>query len=156
MRTLMIDLLTIDLDTCDRCLGADAAIAAALEQCAADLASLGATAVLRKRVVRTANEARALRMVTSPTIQIDGIDIQPEAPESQCGACSTLPGQDSVDCRVWHHAGRFYDSPPPALIAEALLAAARTKPAPVPAGSYELPANLEAFFSNKKGCGCGC
>ena len=65
------------------------------------------------REVETQSEAALERFVGSPTIRIDGVDVQP-------------PGEEPVGltCRIYHRRdGRISPTPDPADIRDALLAA---------------------------------
>lgn len=171
-RDLTVDLYYIDIDTCDRCQGASGRIDDAVAEVAGLLDGLGVGITVRKTLVETEEQAQRLRLVSSPSIRIDGRDIQPDVEEDLCGACSALPNQSSVDCRVWSYRGEQHKSPPKGLIVEALLRAAVNPPAtgPVDAEPYAMPGNLAAFFRKKAGTtavrqpaaascgdgGCGC
>lgn len=155
-RTLDVELLYIDIDTCDRCQGAEAALDAALAAAEPALAALGIAVRLRKTLVEGEEQARTLRLVSSPSIRIDGHDIQPDLREDLCGTCSTLPGQSAVECRVWTWRGEDHQAPPAGMIVEALLRAATSGEAPARADAdFAVPENLRGFFRNKmKKMGC--
>ncbi|HSK38131.1 MAG TPA: DUF2703 domain-containing protein [Arenibaculum sp.] len=150
-RDLTVDLYYIDIDTCDRCQGASSRVDAAVAEVAGLLEGLGVGITVRKTLVETKDQAQRLRLVSSPSIRIDGRDIQPEVVEDLCGACSTLPNQSSVDCRIWSYRGEGHKSPPKGLIVEALLRAAVNPPATGGTEPYVMPDNLVAFFSKKAG-----
>ena len=78
---------------------------------------------VNKALVESAEQARALRFVSSPTIRVDGRDVALELRESSCGseACTDGCG-DQIACRVWVHRGQEYTEPPVAMIIEAILA----------------------------------
>ncbi|MBF0334887.1 MAG: DUF2703 domain-containing protein, partial [Alphaproteobacteria bacterium] len=138
------------------CQGAEAALDAALAAAGPALAALGVTVATRKTLVEGEEQARALRLVSSPSIRINGRDIQPELREDMCGTCSTLPGQTAVECRVWTWRGEEHQAPPVGMIVEALLRAAQAEPAPAGADAdFAVPENLRGFFRNKMGkMGC--
>jgi hypothetical protein len=152
-RTLRIDLLFLDLTTCTRCLGANRSLEAALERVGDVLRAAGVEPEINKVRVESAEHARALRFVSSPTIRVDGEDVALELRESPCGAeaCTDGCGADTA-CRVWVYRGLEYTEPPVEMIVDAILlrlyggaAAAR---ADVVAG-YELPENLARFFAGR-------
>jgi hypothetical protein len=170
-----IDFLFLDLTTCTRCLGADHSLESALEVVGDVLRASGVEIEVNKLLVESAEQARALRFVTSPTIRVDGQDIALELRESSCGseACNDGCGAQTA-CRVWVHRGREYTEPPVAMVVDAILrrvyGAGSTPGATGPAG-YELPENLARFFAGKPGSalskqsaccddtgkeGCGC
>jgi Domain of unknown function (DUF2703) len=170
-----IDFLFLDLTTCTRCLGADRSLESALEVVGDVLRASGVEVAVNKVLVESAEQARALRFLSSPTIRVDGQDIAFELRESACGseACTDGCGTQTA-CRVWVHRGVEYTEPPVAMVVDAILrrvygnapAAGATRPA-----SYELPENLARFFAGRAGsasssqspccgdaveAGCGC
>jgi hypothetical protein len=150
-QTLRIDFLFLDLTTCTRCRGTDRSLGAALTAVADVLQAAGIEVEVNKVHVASAEQAHALRFVTSPTIRINGTDIALELRESSCGseACTDGCG-DQIACRVWVHHGQEYTEPPPAMIVEAILRHVYgTAPEPMPARRYELPDNLRRFFAGK-------
>jgi hypothetical protein len=151
--TLAIDFLFLDLTTCARCLGADRSLASALEVVHDVLEATGVEVEVNKVLVRSEEQARAQRFVSSPTIRVDGRDVALELRESSCGseACTDGCG-DQISCRVWVHGGREYTEPPVGMIVDAILGhvygGAPTR-ARLEAESYELPANVARFFAGK-------
>jgi len=84
---------------------------AELREAMMDVALDPSTVLVRE--VETQSEAALERFVGSPTIRIDGVDVQP-------------PGEEPVGltCRVYHRRdGRISPTPDPADIRDALLAA---------------------------------
>jgi len=73
--TLRIDFLFLDLTTCTRCLGADRSLASALEVVREVLEATGVEVEVGKILVESAEHARALRLVSSPTIRVAGQDV---------------------------------------------------------------------------------
>jgi hypothetical protein len=149
--TITIDFLFLDLTTCERCVGTDRNLDSALELARGVLAATGATVEVRRTLVETAEQARELRFVSSPTIRIDGRDIALELKETSCGseACACADG-DPIACRVWSYGGREHTEAPVGLIVDAILTelyggVARPKLATTDA--YELPEHLHAFFA---------
>lgn len=148
-RVLEVDLLALDLDTCGRCTGTDANLETALDFVREALRDDGVEVRLRRTVVRTAEQAEALRFESSPTIRVNGRDIALVSRESTCRDCGDLCGcPDDVTCRVWVWHGKEYLEAPTAMIVEALLLAHREGAAPPtpPAGPFRLPDNLRRFF----------
>lgn len=152
-RTLRIELLALDLSTCTRCLAADRSLRSALDMAGEVLEASGRLVEVERIRVESAEQAFALRLVSSPTIRVAGHDVALELRESPCGseACTDGCG-DQVACRVWVHHGREYTEPPVAMIVEAILRHADAGAPPrAPAGEapYELPQNLARFFSGR-------
>jgi hypothetical protein len=151
--TITIDFLFLDLTTCTRCVGTDQNLEAGLGIVRDVLGATGASVEVRKTLVETAEQARELRFVSSPTIRINGRDIALELRESICGSeageCGC--GEDTA-CRVWTYRDREYTQAPVGLILDAVLGElyggmASARPGAVE--GYELPENLESFFAQK-------
>jgi hypothetical protein len=87
-----IELLALDLTSCDRCRGTLTNIEAAIETLRPVLEVMGAQVLVRKLVIESEEQAHRHRFVTSPTIRVNGRDIAFETLESQCEACSDLCG----------------------------------------------------------------
>ena len=153
-KTIEIDFLFLDLDTCVRCKGTDASLDAALKSAQSVLTSAGATVSVRKTLVDTEQKALELGFLSSPTIRVNGRDIALELKESHCGSCSDACGSD-IDCRVWTWQGREYTEAPEPLIVDAILLAVyggAQQLAPKLAGSVpalSIPENLMRVFVNK-------
>lgn len=152
-RKLRIDFLFLDLTTCTRCLGANRSLGAALERVGEVLRAAGVEPEVNKVRVESAEHARALRFVSSPTIRVDGEDVALELRESPCGseACTDGCGADTA-CRVWVYRGSEYTEPPVEMIVDAILrrvyGGAAAPRADVVTG-YELPENLTRFFAGR-------
>ncbi len=153
MIVMEVELLALDLSTCDRCTNTEAAIEPVIDELRPLLAETGVELRFRKTVVKTADEALALRFETSPTVRINGRDIPIEFRESRCDDCTTLCGGDAnTDCRVWVWRGREYTAAPKGLMVDAILRAySAIQNANPPAGApYSLPDNLRRFFEAKR------
>ena len=162
-RRLNVELLVIDLESCARCVptGEQLRNAIQLVAPAADAMDIGIT--YRETVVQTAEEAKARALLSSPTIRINGRDIDQDIRESECESCGDLTEDEvSVDCREWHYRGQVYSAAPLQFLVEALMDALVRidEMSPVtPEPLHELPANLATYFANKKpaaGSGCCC
>jgi hypothetical protein len=152
---LRLEFLFLDLSTCSRCLGADRSLESALDVVREVLQATGVELEVDKILVESAEQAQALRFVSSPTIRVDGDDVALELRESSCGseACGDGCGEQ-IACRVWVHRGREYTEPPVAMIVDAVLGhvygGAPPRGAPEPE-AYALPENLARFFSARTG-----
>ena len=149
---ISIDFMYVDLEVCDRCLGTDANLEAALSDVSHILKASGAEVSLQKTLVESEAQAQALGFFTSPTIRINGRDIALELRESQCASCESCSGNGAVDCRVWVFHGQEYTAAPKAMIVDAILRevygnAALSQPTLIEAS--ELPENLRRFFAGK-------
>ena len=151
-RTLEIEFLFLDLDTCTRCRATDATLLEAIERTRPALDAVGASVRVTKTLVASEAQARALGFVSSPTIRINGVDIAGELVESACDSCSeTCACNGGVDCRDWVWQDQRSHEPPLGLIVEAVMRHAGGIDPPSatlsPAGSGSVPANLRTYFA---------
>lgn len=150
-RRIEIDFLYLDLSVCTRCQGADTSLHEAIVEASQVLKATDVDVVVNKINVTSEEQAEALQFESSPTIRVNGRDIQLEIRESLCESCGDLCGEE-VDCRVWVYHGTEYASPPKAMIIEAILRevyGSRDKQE----GSkkaYRLPDNLKKFFASMR------
>jgi len=116
--------------------------------------SLGIELRHQEIVVQTPEEAKEKALISSPTIRINGRDIDQDIRESECESCGDLTNHNiSVDCREWHYRGKVYSAAPVPLLLEAIMGAMLNidgMPPVVPAPLEELPENLQRYFDNKK------
>ncbi len=147
-RKIAIDFLYLDLSVCTRCQGTDTSLDEALADVSKVLEATGIEVVLNK--VNVNNEVLAVKykFVSSPTIRVNGHDIQMDVKESLCESCGDLCC-DEVDCRVWVYQGQEYTVAPKAMIIEAILKEVyggnRGKNADEQ--EYVIPENLKHFYS---------
>lgn len=149
-QSLLIDFMYLDLTTCDRCLGTERNLEAALEKVRDALATTGARVEIRRTLVETEAQARELAFVSSPTIRINGQDIALETQESTCGACSDICDTDT-ECRVWVHQGTEYTEAPVGMIVDAMLRVVYggSHAAAGPPAYEGVPENLRTFYARK-------
>ena len=149
---LAIDFLYLDLETCTRCRGTDANLAAALVEVGRVLDAAGVEVSMRKTLVASEEQARLLGFVSSPTIQVNGQDIALELRESSCAECGEACACDgTIDCRVWVWQGQEHTEAPTAMIVDAILRevyGGERATAPSPMGA--VPENLARFFAGKE------
>lgn len=164
-RTITVDFLYLDDQTCERCMGTQAALETALNRVEPILDALDVGITLRDVHVSTLAAAEATRLAVSPTVRIDGRDVQPDYLENACESCGDLCGcVGDVDCRLWRYRGEEYTTAPVDLLIEALVRAiAADQPrSDRPGGSSAdgLSANVRGFFEaaadDDSGCGCDC
>jgi len=157
-KSLTVDFLFLDRDTCERCAASDRELDEAVAELSPVLKTLGYCVTLNKVKIDSPALAEQYRFASSPTIRVNGADICGEVMENRCASCGDLCGADT-DCRVFEYAGRQYNSPPKAMIVDGILRALYT-PAPAKEEKpYEMPANLVQFYQgiqNNNGCGCSC
>ena len=145
-RQITIDFLFLDLNVCTRCQGTEQRLDEALGEVARVLQATGVEVTVHKINVLNKDLAIQYQFLSSPTIRVNGRDIQLEVKESLCESCGDLCADD-VDCRVWTYQGRDYNIPPKGMIIEGLLreiyGGDTTKTEEQP---YTLPENLARFY----------
>lgn len=145
LKPLIIDFLYLDLSVCSRCRGTDKVLDEAIADVAQVLRAAGMSIAVNKINITTRELAIRHRFVSSPTIRINGQDIDADVKETKCESCGDLCG-DAVDCRVWTYQGVEYTEPPKPMIVNALLGAVYGTPKPPTDTAYILPENLNRFF----------
>ena len=122
-RVIEIELLALDLTSCTRCVGTSRNIQRAIDTVRPVLELTGAQVHVSTVVVESEEQARQHRFITSPTVRIDGRDIDIGAAlESPCDSCSELSGCDKgTSCRVWRYRGEDYTEAPVGLVVESML-----------------------------------
>lgn len=107
---------------------------------------------MEKIHVHSEEQARELGFVSSPTIRINGRDIELEVKETLCESCGEVAGEN-IDCRVWTWQGQEYTAPPKGMIIEAILqevyGGAKEQQQPSPP-VQDVPENLKRFFAAKQ------
>jgi hypothetical protein len=151
-KNLNIEFLYLDLSVCGPCQGTEATLDEAIAEVRPILEGSGFHLNVAKMHVANAEQAQALGFVSSPTIRINGRDLQPEVKEELCNSCSGLCGDD-VECRVWVYEGEDYWAPPKPMIVSAIMAEAYgggQYTAEVPSAGSGLSDNLKRFFDAKE------
>jgi hypothetical protein len=153
-KQILIDFLYLDLSVCERCQGAENNLDKAISEVAGVLKAAGFEIVVNKVNITSKELAIKYEFLSSPTIRINGNDIELEVKESCCQECGDLCGEN-VDCRIWVHEGIEYNEPPKAMIINAILKEVYVgrKTDTVKTKDYVLPDNLKIFFdglNNKK------
>lgn len=151
-RKIVIDFMYLDLSICTRCQGTEDSLEEAIADVAKVLELTGAEVVVNKIHIDSKEKAIQYRFESSPTIRINGKDIQLEMRESLCESCGDLCG-DEVDCRVWVYRGKEYNVPPKAMIIDAILREVYSDKKTllndrVDREAYQLPENLRRFFES--------
>lgn len=145
-KRIVIDFLFLDVTVCTRCQGADTSLDEALSEVSKVLEATGVEVIVNKINVISEELAKQYKFVSSPTIRVNGHDIQIDVKESLCESCGDLCG-DEVDCRVWVYQGNEYSIPPKAMIIEALLKEVYGGDVKEQEEKeYSLPDNLKKFY----------
>ena len=151
-KQIKVDYLYIDLNVCDRCLGTDTALYEAIRDTGQILETSGIELSLTKTLVETEEQAAELGFLTSPTIRINGRDIQNDIKESTCESCGDICGDSDIDCREWEYQGKVYNVAPKGLIVDAILGEVYGGQEAIPEDSHQIPiekvpANLKKFYA---------
>lgn len=146
-RRIVIDFLYLDVAVCTWCKGTEASLNEALSDVTSVLQAGGVEVVVNRIHVDSEEKAEQLRFASSPTIHVNGRDIQLDGKESKCESCGDLCGDD-VDCRVWVYQGKEYTSPPKAMIIDAILREVygSSNQTADPQDKFVVPDNLKKFF----------
>lgn len=149
-KQLVIDFLYLDLSVCSPCQGTHEALEEAIDDVSKVLEATNVEVTINKVNITNEEQATQYWFESSPTIRINGSDLQLEVKESSCSTCSDLSGVET-DCRVWTYQGEEYNVPPKAMIIEAILKEVYggNKVNPVK-NRYVLPDNLKRFFRAMK------
>jgi hypothetical protein len=151
-RRLVIDFMYLDLSVCERCQDTESTLEEAIQEVTRVLETTGVEVALNKIHVTSEEQATALGFLVSPTIRVNGRDIQMNFRESLCDSCGTLcECEGGVSCREWEYQGQWHTAPPKGLIIESVLkavygGAGEARVEPQKAG--ESPDNLKRFFSS--------
>lgn len=151
-KNLNIEFLYLDLNVCGPCQGTEATLDEAVAEVRPILEVTGFHVNVTKLLVANAEQAQSLGFVSSPTIRINGRDMQPEVKEDLCDSCSGLCGDD-VECRVWVYDGEEYWAPPKPMIITAIMTEAYRggeQAVGAPSADTALPDNLQRFFAAKE------
>ena len=119
---LDIEFLFLDLSSCDRCRQTERQLTQALQELRPVLETEGISPVLHHIHIQNEGQAAAAKFLISPTIRLNGYDLQPDWKATVCEQCEGLCGAGKeVRCREWWYRGSWYSSPPKGLLFKAIL-----------------------------------
>lgn len=151
-RSLLIEFLYLDLNDCNWCQDTETNFDKAISETENILKAIGVDVTVKKTHVQSEQQAFELGFESSPTIRINGNDIQFDVKESYCESCSNLCGED-VACRIWIYQGKEYTAPPKGMIIDAIMRevyAGSKKNADTSSKTKGVPENLKKFFAAKQ------
>lgn len=140
----LVEILALQYDFCARC-------NATLDSLQKILSSSSSQWKLQVHQVASREDALKWRLKSSPTLRVNGNDLPLPLSESACGDCSQ--GDVSVVCRSWIWNNQEHAVPPQEMLESLLAQAAQLPPAKSPNEPFQLPDNLERYFSSQ-GAGC--
>ena len=154
-KTINIDFLYLDLNTCDRCQETETNLDEAVSVFSEVSKCLNYKVLVNKINVNTKELAEVHRFESSPTIRVNGQDILGVVKENSCPACSAISGQETA-CRVFEYDGKAFTEPPTAMILEGILRVLFNKNTDGNTEQFVLPQNLEKFYltTDKKTKSC--
>lgn len=146
-KKIEIEFLYLDLNTCQRCMGAESSLEEAIKEVSVVLKAAGYEVLVNKINITSPELAAKYEFLSSPTIRINGNDIALEVTETACTDCGDICG-DSVDCRSWVYEGVEHQEPPKEMIVNAIMKeiyGGRSEHQNL-RQEYVLPENLKLFF----------
>lgn len=149
-KTVTVEYLYLDLETCDRCVGTDKILEHVLKDLAPVFKQAGYSVTYKKIEIRTAEMAKEFHFLSSPTIRVNGKDICETVLENDCVCCGEIAGTQ-VNCRVFEYEGTLYEVPPKEMLVECIMKNAfHPVESYCEAEAYVLPENLKIFFEGKE------
>lgn len=150
-KTLDIQLLYIDNESCSRCLQTEGNLDVAAALVSGVMELLGVELRIERVLIEDRQLANKVQLKASPTIRINGADIGGELEQNACGDCSDLAEQP-INCRTWTWRDQITNYAPIGLIVEEIFKAlfAQGESAPAITEGFQLPENLERFFANSE------
>ncbi len=132
--SLVIDFLYVDLSECERCQSSDETLDKALREMREQIHQNDVSSIsISKRKITSDEEAEKYDVVRSPTLRINGRDIEEivnedyEIKDSYCPSCDDVTGPECYevtgggnDCRVFEYEGNTYETIPKEMIKEAI------------------------------------
>lgn len=138
-KKLKIDFLYLDLSTCERCGKTDKVLDDALDELKEEMRDAGEV-IVNKIKIKSDEEARKHGLVRSPTIKINGVDVEEilsgalEVKDNYCESCADICGDSCLEstgggtqCRVVGYQGKTYEAVPKEMIKEAIIKALKGK-----------------------------
>ena len=131
IKKLKIDFLYLDLSTCERCGATDKVLDDALDELKPELR--GVEVIVKKTKIKNDEEAKKYDFVRSPTIRINGADIEKilsgklEVKDNYCESCASICGDScsestggGTQCRTVEYKGKIYEAVPKEMIKDAI------------------------------------
>ncbi len=145
MKTIVIDFLYLDLNTCERCMGTEHVLETVIADITPELKEKNYSISLKKTKIDSVEVAFQYHFVSSPTIRVNGIDILGEVKENICESCGEICGTETL-CRVFEYEGNFYNEPPYGLLKEGILKAINGSMNKEKKSTYQIPGNINNFL----------
>jgi len=147
-RTITIEVFYLDSDVCDRCRNTLTALDDAVTLMKPVIRALGCTLTIHRVHITSLSLAQQHRFLGSPTVRVNGRDVNENLAEDSCLACGSLCG-DSVTCRIFTYQGQTTQILPLGLMIEAMMRALLSPTSHQDNTPYEVPENLTCFFQGQ-------
>ncbi len=155
-KSVIIEYLYLDNESCDRCSTTQLVLEEVIMEVTPTLELSGYDVDYRPIEIDSIATAKQNKVLSSPTIRVNGQDIISAVTESNCESCSDISG-NLISCRVYEIDGVRHETLPKSVLAKTLLSSVYSKQEKVClCKDYELPDNLKNFFVGKKENQCGC
>ncbi len=131
-KKLKIDFLYLDLSTCDRCRVTDKVLDDALDELRKEIRSVKEVTINKIKITSN-EEAKRYDFVRSPTIRINGVDIEEilsgklEIKDNYCKSCASGCGEScseatggGTQCRIVEYKGKTHEAVPKEMIKDAI------------------------------------
>ena len=145
MKTIVIDLLYLDLTTCERCMGTGKLVEEVVKDLELLLSPSHYSFQLRKIKMDSVDLAMRYHFLSSPTIRVNGIDVLGEIKENVCVTCGEVCGDETL-CRVFMYNGKAYNEPPRGMLVEGILKAIFNDHKSSDQQRYDMPGNIMNFI----------
>jgi hypothetical protein len=119
-KQVVIEFLYLDQETCDPHRASEQNVLEALKEISSLLSSTGFEISLRKIQIDTLEQAVALGFQNSPTIRVNGREVELSYSRKECPSCGEN-GLGETSCRLWNFQGTGYQYLPKALLVGAIL-----------------------------------
>lgn len=153
LQILNIDYLYLDLMSCKRCLDTNLNLDNAISKVLHLLGDKIITFNVNKVHINNEDKAREFGLEVSPTIRINGEDIQSDWIDNQCTECGDLcECAQHITCRLWKWDGNEFLAAPENLILDAILKNVYSEKTSViddKSSMKELNTNIKTFFAEK-------
>jgi len=164
LKDINIDYLFLNLTKCKRCIDTNSVLESSVSKVENLLGDERIKIKVNNIHINTEDKAREFGLEVSPTIRINGRDIQSDWTDNQCSECGDLCNcAQCITCRVWKWNGKEYLAAPENLIVNAILKNIYSEKSSTLDYKFkikELNSNIKTFFSEKNNnsdkCDCSC
>ncbi len=154
LKDINIDYLFLNLTGCKRCLDTNSGLENAISKVLNLLGDNRVKINVNNIHINTEDKAREFGLEISPTIRINGRDIQSDWIDNKCSDCGDLCNcAQFITCRLWKWNGKEYTAAPENLIVDAILEniySQKSSTADVKHSLRGLNSNMKTFFAETR------